>query len=100
MTHTSSISALIFATALAFGVSSSAMAHGSGGGHTSTGAQHFGNTTYGFGGTTTAAKSVNLGGLSKFVIKNAIQGGKLVGGALGGVVGAVGGSSGKCSRCQ
>jgi hypothetical protein len=74
------------------------MAHGSGGGHTSTGVQHFGNTTGNAGGTTTAAKSVNLGGLSKFVIKNVIQGGKLVGGALGSVGGAIG-SSGKCSRC-
>jgi hypothetical protein len=48
------------------------------------------------GGTASAAKSVNLGGLSKFVIKNAIRSGQVVAGALGSVGGAMA-APGKCS---
>ena len=47
-------------------------------------------------GTAMAAKSVNLGGLSKFVIKNAIKSGRVVAGALGSVGGAMA-APGKCS---
>jgi hypothetical protein len=61
------------------------------------GPQHINGPVYsGSGGKSVAAKSVNLGGLSKFVLNNAIKGGKLVGGSLKTLGGAMAGS-GKCS---
>lgn len=96
MNRISQAAALIFAAAIAISASSGAMARGGGHGMSpqhASGPAMSGGTS---GGTATAAKSVNLGGLSKFVIKNAIVGGKMAAGALGSVGRAVSGP-GKCS---
>ena len=83
MTHTRPIVALALAIALSGSGASGAMARG--GGH-NVSPQHANVPTTTNGGgrsVTVAAKSVNVGGLSKFVLKNAIKGGKLVAGSLG-----------------
>lgn len=88
--------ALVVAAAVAIGAPSGAMARG--GGHSMSPQHASGPTvTGGYSGcTATAAKSVNLCGLSKFVIKNAIVGGKMAAGALGSLGGAMS-APGKCS---
>ena len=88
--------AVVFAAAVAICAASGAMARG--GGHSMSSQRFHGPTSTSgkSGGTATAAKSVNLGGLSKFVIKNAIKGGKMAADALGSVAGAVA-APGKCS---
>jgi hypothetical protein len=94
MTRTSHIVVLVLA--LVGSGASSAMARG--GSHNISPQHANGPTmTNGTGKSgTVAAKSVNVGGLSKFVLKNAIKGGKLVAGSLGSLGSAMS-APGKCS---
>ena len=93
MTRPVRIACIVLAGALALSAASAAMAHG--GAH-GAGSQHGNGPVYSSGGgRAVAAKSVNLGGLGKFVLSNAIKGGKLVGGSLGTLGGAMAGP-GKC----
>jgi hypothetical protein len=96
MPRTSHIVALVLAVALLGSGASSAMARG--GGHSVSPKHANGPTmTNGAGrSVTVAAKSVNVGGLSKFVLKNAIKGGKLVAGSLGSLGSAMS-APGKCT---
>ena len=95
MTRTFHVATLVFAAAVSISTTSGAMAHG--GGHNMSRQHANGPTmTSGRSGSAAAAKSVNLGGLSKFVIKNAIKSGRVVAGALGSVGGAMA-APGKCS---
>ena len=91
MTRNIRIASLTLASVIVLSAASAALAHG--GGHVAS-SQH--NPVYsGGGGKAVAAKSVNLGGLSKFVLSNALKGGKLVGGSLKTLGGAMAGP-GKC----
>ena len=93
MSRNSRILSAALACTLALGASSGAMARG--GGHMAS-PQHSNGPVYSSGeGKAVAAKSVNVGGLSKFVLSNAIKGGKLVGGALKTLGSAMAGSD-KC----
>lgn len=94
MTRTTQLAFATIATVILVSSSSSAMARG--GGHMAS-PSHVNGPVYSSGrGKAVAAKSVNLGGLSKFVLSNAIKGGKLVGGSLKTLGGAMAGS-GKCA---
>lgn len=95
MPRTYRIAALALATTVAFSAGSGAMARE--GGNNLTG--HAGSMSNGGShASPVAAKSVNLGGLSRFVLKNVIKGGKLVAGSLGTLGGAMSGP-GKCGKC-
>lgn len=94
MTRASRIAAVVFVGTLTLCSATSAMARG---GSHSFSPQRATGPTVGSGGgkSVVAAKSVNLGGLSRFVLKNVIKGGKVVAGSLGTVGGAMAGP-GKC----
>ncbi|MGN6573430.1 MAG: hypothetical protein ACTHLO_18650 [Pseudolabrys sp.] len=93
MTRIIGIASLALASAIVLSAASSAMARGAG--HVAGPQHNNGAVSSSGGGTAVAAKSVNLGGLGKFVLSNAIKGGKLVGGSLGSLGGAMAGP-GKC----
>ena len=93
MTRNIPIASLTLASVIVISAAPAALAHG--GGHVASPQHNTGPVYSSGGGKAVAAKSVNLGGLSKFVLSNALKGGKLVGGSLKTLGGAMAGP-GKC----